>query len=97
MQELTALQEEVENRLSTLLSRHDRSVDSREVLEAQVPFYSKQPFGVLKIKSQDLEVWIYDNELSFTSRSGGGGLELAGYRNREDFVEAVLAKIAAAL
>ncbi|HQW65392.1 MAG TPA: hypothetical protein PLJ23_00040 [Gemmatimonadales bacterium] len=97
MTELSLLQEHCESRLSELLQRIGRHLDERELYEALVPFYSPKPFNVLKLRSEDIEVWVYDDEVSFSAREGGRGFELRDYKSVEDLLDAVFLAIEKAL
>lgn len=97
MERLNDLQRQVEVRVRELIQESGRSVEERNVLEAEVPFYSDEPFWLLKLRSQDLELWIYDDELSFASEAGGGGLELVDFEGEEEFLQALSEKIQAVL
>lgn len=97
MEQLSSLQERCEIRVLDFLQLHGRRIDERDVFEALVPFYSPRVITVLKLKSGDIELWVYDDEISFTARTGGGGFEFCDYGSVEVMLDALLSAVEKAL
>jgi hypothetical protein len=94
---LTAFQRDAEESIRRLLAKLGRSVDSREVLRGVVPFYSPEPQTVVKLQSGDFEVWLYDDEASFSTSAGGGAVERLDFRSEPELLTTLLQQIQVAL
>lgn len=90
---LTPFQKRAERRLRSLLEAHGRTFDSRQILAGTVPFYSAEEQVVLKVSSKDLEVWILDNEASFSATERRGGFERADFDSEEDLLVTLLHEV----
>ncbi len=94
---LTGFQRTAEQAITSLLLRLGRKIDSRDVLRGVVPFFSKDPQTVLKLSSADFEVWLYDDEASFSARAGGGAVERLDFKSEPEVLDRLLEQIEAAL
>lgn len=94
---LTGFQRDAEAAVRGLLARFGRVVESRDILRGVVPFYSPEPQTVVKLISGDLEVWLYDDEASFSSACGGGAVERLDFRSEPALLSTLIQQIEAAL
>jgi hypothetical protein len=94
---LTEFQQTAEHSIAAILSRAGRRLDSREILQGVVPFFSKDPQTVLKLRSGDFEVWLYDDEASFSAGAGGGAVERLDFSSDSEALDSLLRKIELAL
>lgn len=94
---LTAFQNRTEERVRRLLEQHGRQLDAREVIEADVPFYSDNPEIAVKIVAGDLEIWLYDDEASYSIAGQGQILEKPDYDNQDQLAETLLLQLAEVL
>lgn len=94
---LTEFQLTAEQEINALLLRLGRRAESREVLSGVVPFFSNSPQTVLTLISGDFQVWLYDDEASFSAQAGGGAVERLDFRSEPDLLVKLLEKLQAAL
>lgn len=87
---LTPFQVEAESRVVELLAELGRPVAEREVLVGILPYYSRDEQMVVKLTAADLQVWLLDNEASFSSARGGGGFEREDYADTDALLGALL-------
>ncbi len=94
---LTAFQRDAEEAIGRLLAQLGRVVDSREILQGVVPFYSREPQTVVKLRAGDFEVWLYDDEASFSAQTGGGAVERLNFKSEPELLATLLQQIESAL
>jgi hypothetical protein len=90
---LSEFQHRAEEAIRKLLASLGRTVESRQVLRGVVPFYSPEPQTVLKLQSADFELWLYDDEASFSSVTGGGAVERLDFKSEPELLSKLLQQI----
>ena len=94
---LTPFQVSVEGRVRSLLQRLGKVVTEREIRAGTAPFYSKDEQTAVKLSSEDLEVWLFDDEASFSGPNGGGRFERDDFSSQDELANALLARLEAVL
>jgi hypothetical protein len=91
---LTAFQRDAESGIRALLEGRGKAVLDREIYEGVVPFYSPEMQRYVKLLVEGLEVWLFDNEASFSGPAGSGEFERADYASEAELMEALLEDLA---
>jgi hypothetical protein len=47
----------------------------------------------LRLRSHDVELWVYDDAVAYSVRGTGGGFELASYGDGEQLIAALLGRL----
>jgi hypothetical protein len=97
VERLTSFQERVESRVRALFSDAGLAVQTREVLTAEVPFYSKRSEVAVKIVANGVEVWVYDDEASFSVRGTARVYEKPDYHDSDALTDAFMAELGEAI
>lgn len=90
---LSEFQYKAEEALRELLARLGKTIESREVLRGVVPFYTPEPQTVVKLQSGDFELWLYDDEASFSSGTGGGAVERLDFASEPELLTKLMQQI----
>jgi len=94
---LTTFQINAESAISSLLRERGKSVAKREVYEGMVPFYSTALQRYVKLTVDGLEVWLFDNEASFSGPLGRGEFERQDYESEGELLQALLRQLTGCL
>jgi len=95
--ELTEFQTRMQEQVRQLLAQHGREAESQEVLRADVPFYSKDTEIAVKVLAGDIEVWLYDDEASYSLRGNSRIFERDDFGSPTELAEAFLSALGEAL
>lgn len=94
---LTRFQHDAERRISQVLAEIGRKIDLREVRTGVLPFYSPDEQIALKLRLEDLEIWLFDNEASFATPNDGRRFEHEDYDTDGELLQALLRQIREAI
>jgi len=94
---LTAFQRNAESGIRKLIHERGGAVTDREIYEGIVPFYSPEMQRYVKLTIGGLEIWLFDNEASFSGPEGSGEFERYDYKSEEDLTAALLDRLAGCL
>ena len=92
----TSFQTETVRALTALLATHGREA-KHELRKGVVPFLSRDPMTCVKLESDDLEVWIFEDDAAFRGSKGSAAHERDDFESEEALREALLSDIAAML
>lgn len=95
--ELTEFQTHAQVEVQQLLTRRNRVIESQEVFRADVPFYSKDVEIAIKIVAGDVEIWLYDNEASYSFHGDSKIFERSDFDSLDELTEAFLSALNMAL
>lgn len=95
--ELTEFQTRTQSRVRQVLARHNRTVESQEVFRGKVPFYSKDPVVAVKMLGGGVEVWLFDDDVSYSFRGHSRIFENSDFGSPDELADAFLSALEASL
>ena len=96
MSDLTSFQTETVKAVTELLAAHGRQAE-HELREGVVPFYSREPVTCAKLLSGDIEVWIFEDGVTFRGGERGGTYERPDFDSEDALRGSLSADLAAIL
>lgn len=91
-EKLTRFQSTVEEEILRVLNLAGRSV-KREIVTAEIPFFSKDPQTVIHIASSSFEVWLFDDGANLLRNGNESRFERPDFDSLEELQRALLKEI----
>ena len=90
---LSEFQHTAEEAIRKVLARLGRTTESRQVWRGVIPICSPEPQTVVNLRSADFELWLFDDEASFSSGTGGGTVERLNFTSERELLSNLLQQI----
>lgn len=93
---MTQFQIEAEKKIAELLAAAGLQVRDRRVITAQMP-HMTGPETAVKLHADGVEIWLYSDEATFSTRTHDKRYERDDYATRDGLLAALLAELSGAL